>query len=316
MKKFLLKTLYFCILSFMLYLPVLYLCASILPRKMQKNMIYTRAGKGHLYTRLQEADTVKNVDILVIGSSHAYRGFDPRLFKEKGINIFVLGSTAQSPLQTEYLVNKYIDKIKPKMVMYEVYYATFGLDGTEGALDLFSNMDPIDYPLANMALTLNNIKAYNTLSYSYINNLMGTSKKKEKVVNGNDEYIPGGFVERKTSSKPYVAEVFKPEAIDVNPHQLKSFLNICKTLEDRKIKTVLIQAPITPTKYRSITNKSSLDSLYASVKSAQYYDFNNEQLFGQQYFFDSHHLNQDGVVLFDSLMIQRFSPLQHMITGR
>lgn len=316
MKKFLIKTLYFCGLSLLLYLPVMYITASVLPKKMQKNMIYNRAGKGHLYSRLQEADTVKNVDILVIGSSHAYRGFDPRIFKEHGANIFVLGSTAQSPLQTEYLVNKYIDKIKPRMVMYEVYYATFGLDGTEGALDLFSNVKDIDYDLAGMAFTLNNIKAYNTISYAYMSNLLGTSKQKEKVINGNDEYIPGGFVERKASPKPYVAELFKPEEIEVDENQRKAFLNICKTLEDRKIRTILVQAPITPTKYRSITNKGTLDSLYTSVKSARYYDFNNEQLFDQRYFFDSHHLNQEGVVLFDSLLIQKFSPLQQMITGR
>lgn len=309
MKKFLFKTLAFGLLAAILYLPALLIYASVAPKKVQKNMIYNRGGKGHLFTRLQEADTVKNVDILVIGSSHAYRGFDPRIFKEHGANIFVLGSTAQTPLQTEYLVNRYIDKIKPKLVIYEVYYATFGMDGTEGALDLFSNVGSIDYPLVNMAFTLNNIKAYNTLSYASMSNTLGISKKKESKIRDKDQYVPGGYVERLSSNKPYIAEMFKLEDITIDQNQLRSFLNICKTLDDRKIKTILIQAPISPTKLQSIANKSSLDSLYNTVKSAKYYDFNDANLFGQQYFFDSHHLNQEGVVLFDSLLLKKFDPI-------
>lgn len=39
---------------------------------------------------------LNNCDILFLGSSHCYRGFDPRVFKNIGYNIFNLGTSSQT----------------------------------------------------------------------------------------------------------------------------------------------------------------------------------------------------------------------------
>src|SRR5438477_3987320 len=64
-------------------------------------------GIGHTLQRLREVESVGSVDILFIGSSHAYRGFDPRLFAETGLTSFNLGSKAQSPLNSYFLLKHY-----------------------------------------------------------------------------------------------------------------------------------------------------------------------------------------------------------------
>src|SRR5690606_34946967 len=104
------------------------------------NLNYRIGSHGHLFSRLSEADTIQNVDILIIGSSHAYRGYDVRLFGSNGSKVFNLGSSAQTPIQTEYLVNKYINDFKPKFIVFDIYPKVLCIDGVESTMDLLSNV--------------------------------------------------------------------------------------------------------------------------------------------------------------------------------
>ena len=61
---------------------------------------------GHTFTRMQDAQKTKNVDVLIVGSSHAYRGIDPRILQKDGISAFNLGSSAQTPINTKVLLHQ------------------------------------------------------------------------------------------------------------------------------------------------------------------------------------------------------------------
>ena len=63
--------------------------------------------------RFNEVRLYENLDILFIGSSHAYRTFDPRFFNSMGLRTFNLGSTAQTPLNTYYLLKIYAKSLNP-----------------------------------------------------------------------------------------------------------------------------------------------------------------------------------------------------------
>lgn len=104
-----------------------------IPEKYRKNLIYG-TGQGFMSLRLREAASIEDVDVLIVGSSHAYRGIDPRRLADVGVNAFNLGSSLQSPIQTEFLLRKYIDQMKPDLVLFEVGYKTFSSDGIEGAI--------------------------------------------------------------------------------------------------------------------------------------------------------------------------------------
>src|SRR5215217_8103310 len=85
------------------------------------NLKFPIGGNGHLFSRLKELDTVKNVDILFLGSSHAYRGYDVRKFNRLGYSAFNLGSSAQTPVQTELLVKTYLAQLNPKVVILDIH---------------------------------------------------------------------------------------------------------------------------------------------------------------------------------------------------
>src|SRR3546814_19469806 len=88
-------------------------------------------------------------------------GFDPRIFKEAGYKTVNLGSSSQSPVQTDFLVNEYIDSLNPKLIVYEVYPFVFSIDGVEPSTDVISN----EFINWNMFVTIakqHNVKLYNT----------------------------------------------------------------------------------------------------------------------------------------------------------
>lgn len=161
MKNFALKTFKFLLFAGLFYLVTLILWGELVPQLLKPNLNYKIGANGHLYSRVSEIKNFKDVDILFLGSSHTYRGFDPRIFSEYGYKSFNLGSSAQSHIQTKVLFDRYFETLNPKVVIYEVYPATFHFDGVESSLDLISN-DKNDFYSLEMVLKINNIKTYNT----------------------------------------------------------------------------------------------------------------------------------------------------------
>ena len=133
MKEFIKKVVLFLLFLAVIY-PVGVICwEEFKPfKKIKKNLQYIQGAYGHTYSRLSEVDTIQNIDLLFLGSSHAYRGFDNRYFERVGITSFNLGSSSQSSVQSNYLLKRYLKQLNPKQVIIEVYpLTTFGLDGSE-----------------------------------------------------------------------------------------------------------------------------------------------------------------------------------------
>lgn len=83
----------FSCFSLLFYIVLLCVWGDLMPGQLKKNLNYYPGGYGNLNTRLKEAKTKGKVDILFLGSSHAYRGFDVRLFEQAGYSCFNLGSS-------------------------------------------------------------------------------------------------------------------------------------------------------------------------------------------------------------------------------
>ena len=166
MARFLKRLVLFLVVAGIMHLCLLVIFEEFMPAYLKPNIRWEPSSRGHLYTRMNDLDTIKAVDILILGSSHAYRGFDPRIFRASGYNIFVLGSSAQTPIQTARLAEEYIPKLRPKLVIYEAYPRVVGYDGVESTLDFLAN-DKLDISLAYLALSSKNIMVFNTLLYSF-----------------------------------------------------------------------------------------------------------------------------------------------------
>ena len=299
MNRFL-KNVFLFILVVSVAYPFMVFLSGYLPisKALKLNLKYRRGSYGHMYTRLNEVKQLDgHVDILFLGSSHSYRGFDPRNFKDK--KTFNLGSSSQAPIQTKILLKRYLSKINPKIVIYEVYPGTFVADGVESSLDLIAN-DNNDFESVKMAFELNNIDTYNTLIYAYFAKFLNLNKKfVEPIIKDDDTYISGGFVEKKIKYYKY-ENITKNEVWKLNKKQIEKFEENIALLEQKKIKIILVYAPITKALYNSFTNNIYIDSLMNSY-GLPYYNFNQlMQLDDSLDFNDAHHLNQNGVNKFNS----------------
>jgi hypothetical protein len=297
MRLFFKNSLLFLGLLVIIYPMLVVFTGNFIPQLFKTNISYKIGAYGHLYSRIKEAkSSVKGVDLLFVGSSHAYRGFDTRNFGN--IKSFNLGSSAQTPINTKVLLQRYLDKIKPKVVIYEVYPGTFVGDGVESSLDIISN-DKNDIYSFDMALELNNIKTYNTFIYGVFYDCFGlnTSFKENKIIN-EDTYISGGYVERKL--KFYESgKTISMNKWSFNEKQLLAFKEIIDIINKKRMKMILVFAPVTNKLYSSYLNNNYVDSLMQSYQ-LDYYNFNNLITLNDSIdFYDAHHLNQNGVNKFN-----------------
>ncbi len=286
---FCIKVIRFSFFCLLIYIPILFIFGVFAPKKLHKNLRYKE--DTFLRTKLEELADYSDVDILFIGSSHAFRSFDPRVFAQAGFNTFNLGSSAQSPLNTELILERYLDKINPKMVVYEVYPETFTSDGVESTADIISS-DTIDSDILSLVCRHNNITAYNTFIFGLVKQaLMLKGNSQLRLEHNSKYYIPGGYVETySTNDQIYPGPQRK---LSFRQEQVQAFERIVSNFIQSNIDYILVQTPITDSRYTSILNNPGIDSFFA--KNGEYINYNRVlDLDDIDDFSDSDHLNQSG----------------------
>ena len=300
MGKFVKDILAFVCYCVAVYIVFLMLWGKLLPGLLGPNLRDFKGGYGHTYSRLKEAHNYGEVDVLFLGSSHSYRGFDPRVFSKRGINTFNLGSSAQTPLQSEMLLRKYYSSLKPKRVVFEMYPSNFSSDGVESSLDIVSNCNN-DIESFKMVLRTNHLKVYNSWLFNILNeSIFGDEGFIEPVSKAEDTYVSGGYVEREMEFGSNL--VYDSVIIKFNEIQTSAFHRLVTFCEEKDMELILVFAPITSYNYNAIGNMESVDSLMDVGKV--YIDFNGKvDLDDSLHFYDAHHLNQKGVELFNQEMV-------------
>lgn len=283
----------FSIFTIIIYAILLYIGGEFLSRRFKPNINYKI---GHNYLRLTEVKEVADVDLLFLGSSHAYRGFDTRIFKEAGYKTFNLGSSAQTPKQTLVLIKRYLKQLNPKLVVLEVFPNVFTSDGVESSLDLIAN-DTNDLNSLKMVIDQKNMKVLNTYIYALEKDLMGsTPNYKQKA------YHQGGYVSQDGLSYNHVSK-FTATKLLLKKEQIKSFEMIIEILKRERINYILVQAPITSGLYQSLENIDEFNDKMASY--GKHYNFNTKlKLNDSLDFYDNHHLNQNGVKKFNESFLE------------
>jgi hypothetical protein len=300
MKKFIKRLLRFLFYSVVFYILFLLVFGAFVPLRYKKNLNYKVGTIGLMQKRLEELKTVSDVDILFVGSSAAYRGFDTRIFAQSNIKSFNLGSSAQTPIQTLYLLERYLPSIQHDLLIIDVNPLMFTFDGVESALDLISN-DELNSDMLKMAFTVNHLKVYNTLLYAFFINLIQKEKPEAIQTWEYDTYIPGGFVE---SEIIYFHDMdYEPQYWNYYEKQFEAFREIITLLEENQINFWIVQTPMTSKLYNSHLNNDTFDSIMHSY--GKYYNFNNVLPMNDSlHFLDANHLNQNGVDLYNPKLIE------------
>lgn len=305
---FIFKLFLFAIFASFIYVILICFITEYTSDHFHKNVKYIKGSYGHTFTRLNEVKRTKNIDILFLGSSHAYRGFDTRIFNKEGYSSFNLGSSSQTPLQTMILLNRYIENLNPKLIIYEVYPETFSIDGVESSLDIISN-DINDKESLILFFQTKNIKVLNTLIFGLYKDIFyNNSNYFENRKKGEDYYISGGFVQ--SNFKQFKNVKYKEkQAWKLKKRQFNNFSKNIEIIKNKHIKLLLVQAPITVAKYQTYTNNDEFDIKMESF--GDYINFNNNSCLNDSlHFYDNNHLNQAGVEIFNKELIRKLNFLQ------
>lgn len=291
----------FLLFAIFVYLVLLLVWGFFIPKGYQKNLNFVLGGQGHLFSRLKDADTTRNVDILFVGTSHSYRGYDPRLFADKGIYIFNLGSSSQTPAVSKRLLEKYIETMNPKLVVFDIFPSQLAMDGIESKIDFVSNKPLIFPDDFTLSFEGRNAKLINTYFFSLFYQTFGLyGNFKEKSIKETGTYIKGGYVES-PPKRNKIATNFSPATLKATNENRQIFDSMCTMLKQKRIPFILIQSPVSRAYYDHITNNAEWDSLFSHW--GPYVNFNESHQFKDEYFYDAHHMNQKGVAIFDSIFI-------------
>jgi hypothetical protein len=300
MYKFISKTISFLFFSLLVYIIFVILSAEFIPYPSFRKNISTR---HFLYSstseRLREVKNIEEVDLLFIGSSHAYRSFDTRIFRQHGYDSFNMGTSSQTHKETNILLRRYLNNISPQRVIYEVYPLIFTFDGIESTIDLISN-DLLDQYSISFVSLHRNILVFNGFIYEAYRKILKIGYSQElHTESRKDTYISGGFVERELS-------YFKQANIDsssyaFNNDQFQYFEDNLELLRKNNIHVTLVQTPVSQSMYNSYTNNAMFDSTMSTY--GEYKNYNEILPLSDSCFYDYHHLNQIGVRKFNTFFI-------------
>ncbi|WP_439559407.1 hypothetical protein [Dyadobacter sp.] len=302
MKSFLKTIILFFAFAVVTYLCFLCIAGTFLSPRVTKNLFYQLGG--YTNKRLKEVKNANEVDVLFLGSSHAEHGYDVRIFQKNGLSSFNLGSHAQTPIQSELLLNRYLDQLSPKIVILDIYPRILDSDGVESALDLISN-ETIRWDLIKQSVAINNMKVYNTLLYAMLRHLLNANQfngdptaHKEGVT-----YITGGYVETLNSYAD--SKKFVNSALSFPESQLIALNRMTEVLKRKNIRYIIFQAPVTSKNYTAVSNNKEIDSTLSAL--GNYYNANEHNSWPNKLFYDDSHLNQDGVDIFNKEIIRLLS---------
>lgn len=301
MIRFLKSLFIFACFTSIVYVLSIVLFGYFVPLGLRSNLPFNLGGIGYSYTRFKEAKNHQNADVLVLGSSHAYRGYDPRIFKKQNWSMFNLGSSAQTPKQTAYVLKRYLANFHPKLVIFDLYPVLFKSDGVESTVDLLSNT-ALDEELLDLSLAENNIRVYNTMVYRVCHDMFGFNKgfAEKSPDETGDTYVKGGYVESFQQFKPKA--FYKEDAYELDEEQLEALQDIVHTLKDHHIPYILLQSPLPKSRYDSFVNNHTVDSIFRNYGT--YKNANEVLSVPDSCFFDQSHLNQRGVNIYNEYVVK------------
>jgi len=298
MRTFLLRVLAFAMLLVVSHVALIALATiaspSLKATLMRNSNVPMSVERDHIALRFEELQGVRDIDVLFIGSSHSLRTFDPRYFERQGIRAFNLGTANQTPLNTYYLLRRYLPQLKPRVVVIEAYWETLAINGVEGTIFITGNRGP-GWDTWGMALATRHPMALNAQISSQIEQLLGRST--EVRMRPGDMYVSGGFVENWQPNRQ--APPTRRRAVVLDDTQMSYLSRSLALLRDRQVKALLTWAPVTSAHRQAVTNLDEIESRLTDMSKAHevpFIDLEPRVLLDERLDFrDADHLNQRGV---------------------
>ena len=292
MRRLLHHILLFLVITLPLYIVLLCLLGGL---GCIRTVVTGMGNTGHLFTRVRDIRNHHDVDVLFIGSSHAYRTFDTRHYQAHGIRCFNLGSSNQTPVQSLTLLTDYLDSLNPRCVVFEVHPDIIALDGVESCIDLLCNT-PLTPATTRMALRTGNMKVANTLIYAFYSQrvLHRPDTFTEDSIISQWAYVPGGYVE--VNDTLFHQEETPTTVIVPHPRQMEALRQCLDLLDRRGIPYLLVEVPDTRQLRDSYTN---LDEFQRQMRLLGPFVCDTLHFSDALHFYNPNHLNTDGAAIYN-----------------
>jgi hypothetical protein len=288
--------------SILLFIPacsltyILLICiwGELVPATFRTNLVVENRYEN-TSMRLHDVKDYKDIDILFLGSSRAYSGFDTRLYESMGYSAFNLGTSSQTPVQTKVLLKRYLDVLNPELIIYEVSPSMFSSDGVESSTDIIAN-GKWDLHAIKMGFNTRHLKVLNTLIFRIYTQTFKRGKEASPEDPDYDKrYIKGGFLESDQMEFKAIKLASFPQIEKMNNDQVIAFETILDMINPRHSQVILLQVPFTPSKYES---HQAINPVFdhQMEQYGAYYNLNETMhLVDTIHFRDELHLNLDGV---------------------
>lgn len=251
---------------------------------------------GGTYIKFREFDQHKKWDVLIMGSSHAYRGYDPQIFNEYGYTAYNLGTSDQNMMCTYYIAKNFVHKNNCSTVILDLYDRVFTQQNIESMSDVVQNVTSEKAAL-EVAMHSNDIRGFNMIAFRMF------SKLRTPLNTDTTGFINGYLPSDKTLKPPVKMRKWKYET---NKFQMKYLDKLLKYLTDEGIKVILTEHPL-PIPYapkdHDLFRKDILS--VADKYQVNYYDFMKDSTLNfLPNFLDETHLNRKGVYAYNHKLIE------------
>ena len=277
---------------------------------MSLHNINTKPGTDDSYSLLKfrEIDQFQNLDILFLGSSHMYQNIDNTIFEENGYSALNLGTSGQTPLNSYYLLREHLHKLKPKLIVYEVFPNLLASNGYSGYVNLAVNKK-VSLELIQMGAQTKNLQFINIQGISLIQNVHCDLKdvvQSAKYSGHKTKYFPGGF-------SAILDEGYdnsdKTDAIDikVNKVQLYYLEKTLALIREKKIDCVVITVPFVNSDTTIYSNYYDVTSQYKAIinkEGFRFIDYNQKVNYEKEMYNDWGHFNYFGARQFTEYLRQ------------
>lgn len=263
---------------------------------------YYKFKGGSSLQRFTEFDRSKRYDAVIIGSSHAYRGYDPGVFASHGHAAFNLGSSAQTPINTYWLVRELLDSSNAPLLIMDVYEPMFKNSGLESTADLALNQ-PSSVAAVGMVLSLGDLRGLNFLALRFLS-------PTNTVYPTDSQYSGLGFVPHMDSVK---VEALLPAngSMEFNRAQQRAFEATVALCRERGI-TLVIASHFARRNRRGTSHEALVRYVQhvTSETGIPYLDFTGVPGINDKYwFYDESHLNLAGARIFTEQLVDSLESL-------
>lgn len=254
-----------------------------------------RNGGQELQMMRDLTSNTTKYDAIVLGSSHAYRSYDPRIFEQSGVSLFNAGTSAQNAKGSLVLYNEYL-RDRGDVFILDVYDPVFELEGTESNMRLIQNVPTNE---AALALVQEEWKMYTVNALAV---RLASMHPRDEAPNA--DYVKNGFCEKKGIL--FAVEPLNDSIFDANEEMFAAFETLIKQMQSDGKRIVLCSHPLPASAGLHNYHDKFLQRFTSLIQryGLTYIDLTYyTEGFGINEFADLSHLNQQGVELYNQLLL-------------